>query len=476
MSFNIRDFSVEVIANMISYMDHKLAINFIKAFNSKKMNIDISELKKYCNLHINFKNNFINRLTDVGINNTNKFIDILKNTNSIIAGSLILQVILYEQWENSDMDIFTFNSDKVINQIIKIMPIEQYKIVELSKGYYGEDDITTNDLTNMIKKQVNSTKSRLKLYRNKKLDKGPIKIGHVKTMNYDGIKIQIICLNRLTNNIDILDSEQQLNLLKKFVYDTFDFDFCKNIYDGTNLYIYDKSSIINKCTSISNIQVPTTTLARIVKYSKRGFTILDVDKYHHKFLSADAHNKKMMEMNQSFKQRLYGRTYEVYIAYYEKSIYVSHHAHYLRNIFTELEIDDIKCNAKCNDHGADNIRNYNIGREQDINNFYNNNYISHNNRTNIFSLKIIFYNIPNIENFDNEFIDLSNNIILSLNKSKQELNNIISNWINKMLLKIIDNVGSVFMPLNKELQTNPIYKYKTFDGLQEIHTNLYKQQ
>jgi len=222
------------------------------------------DLIKYCNLKSDFHSKIITRLELLGLADAAQFIEIIKNTGGCIAGSLILQLLLNEYWPTSDIDIYTQDVKNLSAEIFKLYPLDGVKIIS-RQGYAG---------TVLVNTGGRAIPRPLYEYRDPK----PINIGKVFDFNYsDKLKIQIIEMNDNTTDFN----NHMLNYIKR----TYDFDFCKNMYNGNELYIIKPQSIINKVTDLNNLECPSCDLSRIIKYTNRGFTINNVDKYCSKLLS-----------------------------------------------------------------------------------------------------------------------------------------------------------------------------------------------
>jgi hypothetical protein len=191
--------------------------------------------------HILFKNRLEKRLHDTGIN-TDSFFKELEDSNSIIAGSFPLQVYLQENWDGSDVDIFTTNDN-----------MQKY----LSK-HFAEKVIHENDTCS---------------YRGYVTDRARV----TEYITHRNLKLQVIKF------MDPIESDD----LTKYTFSKFDIDICKVSFDGKEYHIGDRNAVKTR-----NATVGTTwrclsfkTYERIKKYEQRGFTFVNKSTFVDKYIS-----------------------------------------------------------------------------------------------------------------------------------------------------------------------------------------------
>jgi hypothetical protein len=158
--------------------------------------IEFDKEKEFRN---NFRNNFSERLGGLKINEK-EFLNSLKMIDGVISGSFILQCIIGEKW-SSDIDIYVKknSTSRNLKKIYLDFNSSMNKI-ELINDYLRDDK---NDDFNF--------------------------------------GLQKLLLNDV--NVDLIFINEDCG---HFINNQFDFDFCKNYYDGRELYIYNIESIINR--------------------------------------------------------------------------------------------------------------------------------------------------------------------------------------------------------------------------------------
>lgn len=182
-----------------------------------------------------------NRLkNDIDNINVSEFIKMLKYTDSVIAGSYPLQVYHDETWKGSDIDIFTTSTE-----------MKEYMDKKFKNGVSLKRENIYYDEIKRGKNNYDITMSR---------------ISEVIDYNTPKINIQLIMVENIEKIIDITQN--------------FDFDFCKTTFDGEEFNITDEGK--NKIGNYS-LKDSKTVLGyfRLIKYEKRGFTVLNRDKFNH---------------------------------------------------------------------------------------------------------------------------------------------------------------------------------------------------
>ncbi len=185
---------------------------------------------------------------DIFNDRVDKFKYILEKTSAIISGSVVIQTILDEKWNDSDIDIYI----PVGNMTYESPSENPSSLLEkwLYKNKYKMDSYhAANRYGN------NMTKGYQILF--------------IRNYLINGYKLQIINVNVSREN------------LEDFIISNYDFDICKNILRLKNgayeLKIKSLKSIINKNFNFSYKGNILSSLLRKVKYEKRGFKITIVD-------------------------------------------------------------------------------------------------------------------------------------------------------------------------------------------------------
>ncbi len=173
--------------------------------------------------------NITKRLINCSDINYNNLISYMGQYNVYISGSFILQCIMDEYWDNSDIDLYT-NENIYLDE--NIIYNENYEInkYDNNDGYFRLYGIT--NVNNYI-----TTKNKT--------------------------HIQLI---KLGKNINIID----------YIKTTYDFNICKNIYSVKNgkhiLYIDNLQNIMNKIVTGGILGTAHKFPDRKQKYINRGFT------------------------------------------------------------------------------------------------------------------------------------------------------------------------------------------------------------
>jgi hypothetical protein len=191
------------------------------------------------------------RLSVVFGDNLSQFKKVFEDTKNVISGSFITQCILGEKWKDSDIDIYTSIKG---NEIEK----DGFTYNKTEDFIYGV----------MKYKDVGHT-ARSGYSHN--LDTDNVKIVDVRDYEIDDSKVQIIKVN----------VGKGYDEMKEFIYDTFDFDFCKNIYsikDGKEcVTIYNIDEIISKDVEFKVGFRLGSSIERCLKYKKREFKFTNLD-------------------------------------------------------------------------------------------------------------------------------------------------------------------------------------------------------
>lgn len=203
------------------------------------------------------------RLKEIFQDNLDEFLNLLQQTGAIISGSFILQCILNEYWE-SDIDIYFPIQDNEIKETPSQNPTSEiddflYKSRMQMTGYfaanrYGSDvDLKIKWIRNYKKLDEDKFYKSYKHFSRSEIEK----MGENNKYTFQTILV------------DINKSEMQ-----NFIVNTFDFDICKNIFDGNTLYIHNIKDIVERKTQFKYSYRIQSSLLRCKKYEGRGFEII----------------------------------------------------------------------------------------------------------------------------------------------------------------------------------------------------------
>lgn len=231
--------------------------------------------------NVNMREKFIERLNVLG-HNGEAICALLKHDKCVIAGSFAMQVVTGDNFEDSDIDIFSFDDSDILAYLLaegytKKIDTDKYKTKTIEKN--DSDTVDSNKINNIKNSEHNISETKISTYR--------YRINHIKrvTTHYvskSKVPIQIIvmdprCQNKTQQHDGMILSNESMN---NCIETNFDLDFCKILFDGTNVIKYDNDALKNKmCTfSISKNKLTdtrlTNTWSRIQKYAKRGYTTL----------------------------------------------------------------------------------------------------------------------------------------------------------------------------------------------------------
>ena len=162
------------------------------------------------------------------------FIKYISKNYISISGSFIIQCILGEYYEESDIDMYSY---LIMEEHMFFDIFSMESLTEMQKQMFADYGCLP-DIASII---------------NEKLE--------------NGHKLQQIVMN--STKIKTLEQ------LKNFVLSSFDFNICKNLFsiiDGKEyLYIHSLWNIINKHDIITTVKFDRQVPNRIEKYKKRGF-------------------------------------------------------------------------------------------------------------------------------------------------------------------------------------------------------------
>lgn len=196
----------------------------------------------------------IRRLVEMGFDKEEamEFLEQVHNTNSVISGSFMLAILVSPMdepllWKPEDIDVYCFQSDhKQCSFCNKYSSrISLFGEFLCSKGMNGE---------------ICCDYPILNITCNRKWKKSDLTI----------------------NEIII---EKQVDSLRDFIFDTFDFDFCKIAYDGKTLSIKDPTSVLEK-----------HCMYRGDKEALKYFSVKFDDRYYPEYIHK-AHFQELIEYN-----------------------------------------------------------------------------------------------------------------------------------------------------------------------------------
>lgn len=223
-------FSLCEVLNNLTDKSPKQILSFLKTNGLTK------HLSSYDIDQISWTFEFKKRLCLMNID-PDKFCEILEKYNLAVTGSFILQIIKDTTYSESDIDIFV---PKLTTDIIN----DLYGLLNVKEKYrMGKN----NTYKNVVNKKAHNIVSQLVEFQSNKY------------------KIQLI------------EPHEEYGTIIKYV-ESFDFDICKNFFDGKKFYVNNLENIINNKTIYDeanfNDRSFNTMLHRVNKYSKRGFDIM----------------------------------------------------------------------------------------------------------------------------------------------------------------------------------------------------------
>jgi hypothetical protein len=221
------------------------------------------------------------RLSIIFGDELNNFKTTLDKSKSIIAGSFVLQCILGEYWDKSDIDIYypiaiNINNNNTNNII----------------NFFGSKEFAYNDLENFF---INLPIIKFTVKHVTNYAGDAVTIRDFESCN-TGVKIQIV-EKEMPKNYDDINS---------YINTYFDFDVCNNMFYHENgidkIKISNLESIFNKIIQSKR----DSTMDRYEKYSNRGFKIVTTYKTSHQI-----HVRSTGELN----------TYQILYGNYDSSAF-----------------------------------------------------------------------------------------------------------------------------------------------------------
>jgi len=189
---------------------------------------------RYIKLGLEFNITLYEKLKKLDIS-IDIFSHYLQNTKSMVCGSYLLSCLFNEEYKYNYINIYTNSDNKYLE--------EQFEFyLTKNKNYIDSyEDTARYNFKSMVD------------------------IDKIITYSMTNMKIRVI---HIKPKLSIVD----------FVEENFDLSFTKTIYDGKNIYIYDKDTLdkignfSNKKLSNFNKKMSKLYTYRVYKYLERGFT------------------------------------------------------------------------------------------------------------------------------------------------------------------------------------------------------------
>jgi hypothetical protein len=166
--------------------------------------------------HISFKDLFIKRLCEMGMDNTHAraFNEHLVKCQAVVSGSFLLSILVTPMnqpllWNPDDIDVYCYQAD------------EDYICPHCNGTFARASKFAEFTCQHKYKPEGGMMYPLLSIIENRCWTKGDVVINEL-----------------------IID--KKVKSLKDFIFDTFDFNFCKSTYDGTTLSVFDIDSIREK--------------------------------------------------------------------------------------------------------------------------------------------------------------------------------------------------------------------------------------
>lgn len=194
--------------------------------------------------------------------------DILAKSDSAITGSYLIQCVLNEKWEESDIDIF----------------------IPYKEGFLSP----SNNKSSMVDQWIYDNGGTFNGYQESERYGNPVGsdevIFFIRNYKFNGFNVQTILVDH--DNIE------------EYVNDNFDFDICKNVYKGGSyLKFKDIGSILRKKFNFDYANNIRSSAKRKFKYQQRGFEIVVMQSVIDKFL--DNPNPNRYSSNRSTESGLW---------------------------------------------------------------------------------------------------------------------------------------------------------------------------
>lgn len=190
--------------------------------------------------------------------NDDHFLNLVQQTNGLLAGSIVLHALLKPEWACGDADVF----------VTRVQDIDQFESWAKERGFAATVRVSTN------------------LY-NEAFHARSIKCVSFRVT--DNFAIQVIHVTPY--NCSMKDSFQSRFWLRDQFLDSFDLSVCRVGFDGANLVAQPDTlqDIANRQMRVGTFLCPSqakTTTGRIEKYKVRGFQVYHQEHLHQYYDSA----------------------------------------------------------------------------------------------------------------------------------------------------------------------------------------------
>jgi hypothetical protein len=279
----------------------------------------VQTCKKYKNsvtrrhIETSIINSINNRLRKIFEDKFEDFKNVLKKTGSVISGSFIIQCILDEYYDDSDVDIFVPIKENITINRTNFLGCKSevndflYSIMKREGEYEGimmryRRDVAEEKILN-VRGYVRYVDEPISSYCDNwlnpknahKIDKNPQDTfnRYKKMENYLTFQHEKNSDHRKKYKVDVilLNCKKSYKTLCNFVNEDFDFDICKNIYyyDGNdNIVVNNLRQILTKETEFKIAHRFGKSVTRCKKFQSRGFTFTNLStltykNFHHSF-------------------------------------------------------------------------------------------------------------------------------------------------------------------------------------------------
>jgi hypothetical protein len=303
--------------------------NLARTCKKYQKNIKMSHIKKSAICEIN------RRLYKILGDGFDEFKNMMRGADATISGSFVIQCILGEHWQDSDIDIYV---DEQLYFDFRCN-IQRFNALFDADDEYEEQELSIEIDTNQINLESESKKIINENTEDEKTcesdDKNILK--YMKK-NYHIEKIHTGYREDTTYIVDFIVNETKIQFIanepgKNFILD-YDFNICKNTYKyedvfdrDTNLFIYRINEIFTKYTNFAATYDYKKSIKRYIKYHNRGFDFYSgADKItsHNIWNHMNINNNifKIVPVNESYKKCKSMMMSDLYdFAYIEDGIY-----------------------------------------------------------------------------------------------------------------------------------------------------------
>lgn len=178
-----------------------------------------------------------------------EFCQALEITQSIVAGSYPLQVLLGEHY-HSDIDIYT----------------QTVKRHGKFKGHYK--------IETWVKEQLNITISDENSINNFRSNPDEYDSDELLLCYTNTVSLKRLCNTQEISDINIIGIREEI-LPAEYIFEVFDFSFVKIMFDGNQFYTKDLKDILEKkghlCKTVKNTKDLNSIIKRYHKYKNRHF-------------------------------------------------------------------------------------------------------------------------------------------------------------------------------------------------------------